>query len=292
MSNDFMSNTTVIDHDLTLTITGEIESLQPRLREAIEKLGYTILGEQPIYGKRGAQGAARRGCSFSALDYPTRLTISLKQINDIAVVATFNYEVKSCVRMTKGDRQTLLREAEAIAALGKQGSISACPACATPVIDDSHFCRRCGAPLVVEVAELEVLRLTKKARSANNNLVLGLMALCVAAVLLSPLLWVEPKLFRVFLILGSTAAAFALFAMLQGVLQLHTALKPMPVELTVRSQPVFTARPTAALHPAAHASITEGTTELLDLHVVRGQSPEPLAVRVLDTGEIDDERLM
>jgi hypothetical protein len=28
------------------------------------------------------------------------------------------------------------------------------------------------------------------------------------------------------------------------------------------------------------------------LHVLRGQSPEPLAVRVLDTGEIDDERLM
>ena len=292
MSNEWLGNTQVSDHDVTLTITGEIESLRPRLTAAIEKLGYTILGEQPIYGKRGAQGAARRGCSFAVLDYPTRLTIALKQINNIAVVATFQYEVKSCVRMTKGDRQTLLREAEAIAALGKQGSISACPACATPVIDDSHFCRRCGAPLVVEVAELEVLRLTKKSRSAYNNLVLGVLALCVAAVLFSPLLWVDPKLFRALLILGSGAVAFGLFAMLQGVLQLHSTLKPRPAELTVRAQTVFTARPTAALHPAmARASITEGTTELLVSNIQHDEQQSVLH-KVLDTGEVDDERLM
>jgi len=292
MSSEWMGNTKVSDHDVTLTITGEIESLRPRLTAAIEKLGYTILGEHPVYGKRGAQGAARRGCSFAVLDYPTRLTIALKQINEIAVVATFQYEVTSCV-LTKGDRQTLLREAEAIAALGKQGSISACPACATPVIDDSHFCRRCGAPLVVEVAELEVLRLTKKSRSAYNNLVLGVIALCVAGVLFSPLLWVEPKLFRALLILGSGAAVFALFAMLQGVLQLHSVLKPLPVELTARAQPVLTARPTAALQPAmARASITEGTTELLNFDIDRRQPAEPVEARVFDTGEIDDDRLM
>ena len=53
-------------------------------------------------------------------DYPTTLTISLKQTNDAAVLATFNYEVKSYMRMTKGDRQTLAREAEAIAALAME----------------------------------------------------------------------------------------------------------------------------------------------------------------------------
>lgn len=294
MSGDFLSNTKVSDHDVTLTIIGEIESLRPRLSGAIEKLGYTILGEQPIYGKRGAQGAARHGCSFAALDYPTRLTISLKQINDIAVVATFNYEVKSCMRLKKGDRQTLWREAEAIAALAKQGSISACPACATPVIDDSHFCRRCGAPLVVDVAELEVLQLTKKTRAAHNKLVVGLVALFVAGVLFSPLLWVvEAKLFRVLLMLGSVAVMFGLFALLQVVLELHLPLKPKPVELVARAQPIFNAPFTTALNPAmAHASITEGTTELLDLNVKRHQPLEPLAIRVLDTDEIDDERLM
>ena len=58
------------------------------------------------------------------------------------MVATFNYEVKSYMRMTNGDRQTLLREAEAITALASERfSISACPSCATPVTDDSHFCR-------------------------------------------------------------------------------------------------------------------------------------------------------
>lgn len=96
MSAEFLgSNTTISDHDVTLTIAGEVDSLRPRLIEAIQKLGYKVLGEQPIYAKRNAQCGARSGCSFEALDYPTRLTIQLKQVNNIAVVATFNYEVKS-----------------------------------------------------------------------------------------------------------------------------------------------------------------------------------------------------
>ena len=61
-----------------------------------------------------ARACARLDCSLNVLDYPTTLNISLKQTNDVSVLATFNYEVKSYMRMTKGDRQTLAREAEAI----------------------------------------------------------------------------------------------------------------------------------------------------------------------------------
>jgi hypothetical protein len=194
----------VSDHEITLTISGEAESLRPRLSEAVQTLGYSLLSEQPLYAKRSAKGGAHWGCSWEVLDYPTKLTILLKQINQISVVVTFNYEVKSYKRMTKGDRQTLLREAEAIAALANERlSISACPSCGTPITDDSHFCRRCGTPLVVEVAELEVLRLTRKTRTAYHALMFGVVVLLVTALTMSPLLWADAKLARALLTIGS-----------------------------------------------------------------------------------------
>ena len=287
----------VSDYDVTLTITGDVESLRPRLSEAIQRLGYSVLGEQPLYAKRSAKGGARWDCSFEVLDYPTRLTISLKQLNDIAVVATFSYEMKSYKHMTNGDRQTLLREAEAIAALASERlSVSVCPSCGTPVTDDSHFCRRCGAPLVVEVAELEVFRLTRKSRTAYHNLVIGVVTLFVASLLLLPLLWVEPKLFKVLLTIGSAFGAFGLFALLQGIWQLHFALNPNSSQKAIaRPAPAFTAPLTQAL-PArpARASVTEGTTELLVSNIENDEhrAAEAVPRQALDTGEVDDERLM
>jgi hypothetical protein len=73
------------------------------------------------------------------------LTIFLKQTNDTAILATFNYEMNSCSWLTKGDRLALRREAEAIAALATERlAMSACRACGTPASDESLFCRRCG----------------------------------------------------------------------------------------------------------------------------------------------------
>jgi len=298
MSTGYLATSSrVSDYDVTLTITGDVESLRPRLSEALQELGYTVLGEQPLYAKRSAKGGARWDCSFEVLDYPTRLTISLKQINDIAVVATFNYEVKSYMHMTKGDRQTLVREAEAIAALASERlSISACPSCATPVTDDSHFCRRCGAPLVVEVAELEVLRLTRKSRTAYHNLVIGVVTLFVASLFLLPLLWVEPKLSKALLTIASGFGTFGLFALLQGIWQLHFALNPnLATEAMARPAPAFTAPLTQALPAApARASVTEGTTELLVSNIENDERRpvERIPRKALDTGEVDDERLM
>src|SRR5688572_26474709 len=107
MSSQYISTRPLSDHDLTLAIPGHIESVRPRLINAIKTLGYKILSEQPIHAKRGAQGAATWDCSINVLDYPTTLTVGLKQMNDLAVVATFNYEIKSFMHLTKGDRQTL-----------------------------------------------------------------------------------------------------------------------------------------------------------------------------------------
>src|SRR5215208_5449986 len=182
MSTEYLSAPTISDHDLTLAIPGDVATVRLRLVEAIQKLGYKVLGEQPLHARRGRQGCASYDCSFNVLDYPTTLTVSLKQTNDAAVLATFSYEIKSYVRMTKGDRQTLAREAEAIAALATERSaISACRACGTQVTDESHFCRRCGAPLVLDVPELEVLRLTRNTRGSYHNIVAGTLLLLVTA---------------------------------------------------------------------------------------------------------------
>jgi len=218
-------------------------------------------------------------------------------VNAIAVVATFNYEVKSYMRMTKGDRQTLLREAEAMVALASgRSSVSACPSCATPVTDDSHFCRRCGAPLVIDVSELEVLRLTRKSRTAYHNLVMGVVILFVTSLLLLPLFRVDPKAFKVLVLFVSAFGAFGLFALLQGIWQLHFVLNPgIAKQGVVPGAPALNAPVTQALPtPVARASITEGTTELLVSNIVSDEHrrPEPIPRRVQDTGEVDEDRLM
>lgn len=288
MSTDYTSGTTVSDHDLTLAIPGDVASIKTRLLDAVQQLGYKILGEQPIYAKRSAQCAARWDCSLNVLDYPTVITISLKQANELSVLATFNYEVKSYMRMTKGDRQTLAREAEAIAALATERLVvSACRACGTQITDESHFCRRCGAPLVLDVPELEVLRLTRKVRNSYHNIFVGMSALLLAILgvwlgLLffglnaSPLLWVAIGL-----------GVYALSVLIQGTWQLHNTLNPKITtkDVTTGARPAFKTSVTTAL-PPARVSVTEGTTELLR------REKEPIPRKRHDTSEFDTDRLM
>ncbi len=289
MSTDY---TTVSDNDVTLAIPGEIGSVRERLIEAVQKLGYKILGEQPIYAKRGKQGAACYDCSINVLDYPTTLTVSLKQTNDAAVLATFSFEIKSYMRMTKGDRKTLAREAEAIIALATERlAISACRSCGTQITDESHFCRRCGAPLVVDVPELEVLRLTKDTRGSYHHIFVGLVSLLLAAItvmvlfivtgvrITGPLLWI-----------GAPLVSYGLFMLLRGIWQLHRTLNPAATKTITTSQPVFRSSVTTALPPAP-ASVTEATTNLLSS--IRDQrEKEPIHRKDPNTAEIDTDHLM
>lgn len=294
MSTDYMSSTTLSDHDLTLAIPGDVGSVRLRLIEAIQRLGYKVLSEQPLNAKRSRQGAACWDCSLNVLDYPTTLTVSLKQTNEVAVLATFNYEIKSYMRMTKGDRQTLAREAEAIAALATERlAISACRACGTQITDESNFCRRCGAPLVLDLPEIEVLRLTRGTRGSYHSIFVGLIVLLLAALttlavfvvngarIYGPLLWIAIPL-----------VSYAVFLLFQGIWQLHRTINPKTLKnVTTTPHPAFTASVTAALPLApANASVTEATTGLLSARDDR--VAEPIRRKDSDTAEMEPDRLM
>lgn len=292
MSTEY--GTTISDHDLTLAIPGDVPSVRARLVEAVRQVGYKVLEEQPLYAKRGKQGAACYDCSINVLDYPTTLRISLKQTNDLAVLATFNYEIKSYMHTTKGDRQTLAREAEAIAALATERlAISACRACGTPVTDESHFCRRCGAPLVLDLPELEVLRLTRSARGSYHNIFVGMIALMLGLLTVLPIFIVNgARIFGPFFWIGIPLASYGLVMLLQGAWQLHRTLNPAMTKNVISDQSALRASVTTALPPApVNASITEGTTSLLSS--VRDQrAKEPVHRKDPNTAEIDTDRLM
>jgi hypothetical protein len=289
MSTDYSSTTTISDHDLTLAIPGDVGSVRARLVNAIQTLGYKVLGDQPLYAKRGSQCSAKWDCSLNVLDYPTRLTISLKQTNDAAVLATFNYEVKSYMRMTKGDRQTLAREAEAITALAtERAAASTCRTCGTQVMDESNFCRRCGAPLALDVPELEVLRLTRNARASYQRIFVGVIVSLLALLtvvpwffliggrIVSPMLWV-----------GIPLATYGLFLLLNGARQLHKTLNPATTKtIATAAHPAFKSSvTTTALPPAPVNSVTEVTTNLL--------SPkEPVPRKNRNTSGLDSDQLM
>jgi hypothetical protein len=287
MSSDYA--TEISDHDLTLAIPGDVGSVRARLVNAIQTLGYKVLSDQPLYGKRGPQCAGKWDCSLNVLDYTTTLTINLKQTNDAAVLATFNYEVKSYMRMTRGDRQTLAREADAIVALAmERAAVSACRTCGTQVTDESNFCRRCGAPLALDVPELEVLRLTRNARGSYQRIFVGIIVFLLALLtvvpwffliggrIVSPMLWV-----------GIPLASYGLFLLLNGARQLHKTLNPATTKtIATAAHPAFKSSiTTTALPPAPVNSVTEVTTNLL--------SPkEPVPRKNRNTSGLDSDQLM
>lgn len=291
------SGLAIYDHDLTLAIPGEVGIVRQRLVEAVQKLGYKVLGEQPLYAKRRAHGACS-AFSLNVLDYSTTLTISLKQTNNLAVLAAFNYEIESYM-MTRADRQMLQREAEAIVALATERvAVSTCRACGTQVTDESHFCRRCGVPMVLEIPELEVLRLTKATRGSYLNIFVGISALLLALLTTLPLFIVNgARIMWPMVGVGIPFASIGLFLLIQATWQLHRTLNPKPAKSIAlnAAQPAFSASQsvsvTTALPPASpRASITEATTDLLSMNDRR--TPEPVRRKDPNTAELDADRLM
>lgn len=281
------------DHDVRLTLLGDVETLRPRMVEAVEKLGYKVISDNPLQAKRGAQGGARYSCSFEPLDYPTKLTINLKQLNSTSVVTTFYYEVQSYGwGLSEGDHKTLLRESQALAALATQlNSAVACLSCGTEVTDDSRFCRRCGAPLAGEVAEVEVWRLTKGARAALRDIFIGsFLVLVTAMIVFAAFYFGGAKAEKVVTIMGALIGSFGLWALIEGMWELYRTLNPKEekqVAATSQQRTIETQNQTNALPQKPVASITEGTTELLIPQFDDSPVAVPIERKRVDTSEVE-----
>jgi hypothetical protein len=231
MGGEFLAQTSgsesgVTEHDVTLLVPGDIESVRRRLPEALERFGYRVLSEQPLQARRKAQGWGRG--SNHVLDQRTTVLINSKPSGKRATRVTFDYTVDH-PWLTRGDLQTLEREGEAIVALAKlRVESSTCPECGTEAIADSRFCRQCGTPLAKsQPSEIEVFRVTAGARAGYQNIVGGAILLVVSCLSLLPLPFTEAaKLESVWIWISGLSGALGWFGMLGGMRRLHRTLNP------------------------------------------------------------------
>ena len=273
------------EHDYRRVIAGDAESVRGRLVYALERLGYRVISEQPLVARR-ARGQAS-SCSFDVLRCVKSLTVGLTALNPTSTLVTFEYEISNSL-VTKGDWQTVEREAEAIAALAAARPVSgSCTSCGAAHASDSRFCRNCGAPNVAgEPAEVEILRLTAGARVGHQSITGGIIAALVVLAIALPMIFLSskgPKGGTILLIVGEALALLWLF---YGMWHLHRTLNPKQetkLRAPARVPHALPAPQTAALPP--HASVTEGTTELLSAPP-RERVAVPIKPHKTDTAEI------
>jgi hypothetical protein len=281
------------DHDVTLVVAGDAESLRARLADALERMGYRVLNENPIQARRGASGLARSGCSQDVLDYHRTLYIGLKSAGANSTRVTFAYTVKGVNSgyITKGDRNTLTREAEAIVALAQsRAALSYCPACGADGAGGTRFCRQCGAPVAsADQPELDLLRLTADANASFKNIATGAL-LALIGLLLPGLLFLKIFLFpnhsmdedllKLMAMLLATFGSIGLAFLIAGLWRLGRSIKHRPEreELPAPSRrssvegvnpPDAAALPPQSIQHLAQHSVTEATTGLLPQEVKR-----------------------
>ena len=273
-TNSFEQNTEIY---IKKILAGSVEAVRPQIVAVIESLGYDIIEDEPhIVARRGARGWANWYGSADVLDYAMTLTVRLKAVGAHSTRATFDYLIKHPMLNT-GEKNILVKEAKTIAALSKIQTIEKiCSVCETESTDDSKFCRKCGAPLTSEQAEIEVLRMMAEVRAGKTSVVAAAIStivsliLFVAAFVMNNLDLANPKIYRFPLLLGLASILFAIMSSLFGWNRLKRALEK-PVEQPARNlqrhfpASVATGEFYEELPPhKAPASITEGTTNLLD----------------------------
>ena len=254
----------VTEHSFRRVLHGDVESVRERLVYALETFDYRVLSDQPLIAKPSAEVSS---CAWDVLKCLKSLTIVLQALNPTSTLVTFDYEIVNPF-VTKGDRQTVERQAEAIIAIANARAMApACASCGTDNLSDSRFCRVCGTPAIGgEPAELEVLRLTHGARYAHQTITGALIAaLCVAAVAIPMiLLSVSGSKGFALLIVGEI---IALFWLLSGMRRLHRTLntkKTVQQALGATAPQVIPTFRAKELPPqSAQTFVTEGTTELL-----------------------------
>lgn len=258
-------NYTVAEHTARRVMAGDAEAVRARLVYALESLGYTVVSENPLQARRAK---LKNIISADFNEYARKVAVGLRQGGAAATQVTFDFAVTHNGCMTKGDRLTLEREADAVVALAQAPTAAGlCLSCGTENSEGGRFCRLCGAPNAASApAELEVLRLTAASRAGLQEVVGGLLIALLALVPgLVMIMTGKPKAMNIgwgILLIGEF---IGWWMMLYGVARIHRALNRRPEAGALPASaaaPQFAPARDAAL-PPAHLSVTEGTTELL-----------------------------
>lgn len=262
------------EHYLRRVLVGDRESVSNRLIAAMERLGYDILDDEEsvVRGRREARGWGTSYSSADVLDYPMTLIVKLKSQGDHATRATFDYVVKH-PSLSKGEKEILTREAEAISALAMVRYVDKiCSACGTESTDDSRFCRRCGTKMSVESSELEVLRMSAEIRAGHTSVVSTFVAsLAGFGVTGAALAWmlatgVFAKGFGTLLVIGLALNFLSVIFVAFGWNRVTRSLKRPKLADDLNAEPapplLF---PVASQPPTPVGSVTERTTNLLSV---------------------------
>ncbi len=271
-------------------LAGNLEMVRWQVIDALELLGYDIIEDEPnIIARRDARGWGRSYMSANPLDYGATVTVRFKSVGENSTRTTFDYLIKHGM-LNKGDRKIIIQEANTIAAISKTHAIEKmCSVCETESTDDSKFCRRCGAPLTAEQAELEVLRMMSETRAAKSSVVSSTLLTTISSVallvafLLNNAGLMKPKLFVVLMIAGGAAFIGGLIANFFGWNRLKRALDQPEGQRSRISHNVpgsLESGEVRELPPQrqAPASVTEGTTNLLDKDWTEGREKEKVRV--------------
>lgn len=270
-------------------LPGNIENVRLQLVGAIESLGYDIIEDEPhIVARRGAKGWGTWYSSADVLDYARTLTVRLKPIDSNSTRVTFDYLIKHPMLNT-GEKNVLVQEAKTIASISKRQAIEKmCSVCGTESTGDSKFCRNCGAPLTSEQAELEVLRLMAETRAAKTSVVASALSMVISAILLvvtfilnnAELL--KPKALVILFSLGGLGVLFAIMSSFFGWNRLKRALEKnetQPRHLPRPASESFATGEFLEMPPSkTPASITEGTTNLLDAELLKPREKEKMPI--------------
>jgi ribosomal protein L40E len=273
-------------------LAGNIGDVRVRIIASMESLGYDIIEDEPnIIGRRGSKGWGTWFASADVLEYAATLTVRLKPVSESSTRATFDYLIKHPM-LNKGEKDIVAQEAKTIAAISKKQAIEKmCSVCETESTDDSKFCRKCGAPLTSEQAELEVLRMMAEIRAGKTSIVATSITMLISALLLVTAFLLnnaellKPKLFILLLSLGSLGILLALISSFFGWNRIKRALEKPEIRSQSFPRYVPDSLKTGEFQELpphkVPASVTEGTTNLLDEEWTnhRGKEKVPISNR-------------
>lgn len=275
----------VTEHSFSRLVPGDPANIRRRMIDALEHFNYVILNLDPIQATRDGS------FSMNVLNCALKVIVTFRQSSPLSTTVTFSYSIPLSM-LTKGDLRTVEREAEALIALSNRRQ-NDCVICGTSNAGDSKFCRVCGNPNSdSSPAEVEVMRLTAGARAGQQTLITGLLVILVTILALAlPLIFIgdirRETVIWVLLILGQITGWALLF---YGILRLHRTLNPKTIMPASRSRDVThniqSVEPASLPPQSAQASITEGTTELLDARS-RERTATPVERLGADTGSMN-----